>query len=106
MSVGVSTAFQKIIFGLTSDGVIILYQHIIDNTCTGIISLSYRTKKEPVFPKLYITAVDSDFKLPPYVAPQEAQVELTMQELRRKSTALDKYVFLQSLQVRIRRDIQ
>lgn len=34
------------------------------------------------------------------VAFQEDQVELTMQEFRRKSSALDKYVFLQSLQVR------
>lgn len=33
------------------------------------------------------------------LTPQEDQVELTMQELRRKSSALDKYVFLQSLQV-------
>lgn len=32
---------------------------------------------------------------------QEDQVELTMQEFRRKSSALDKYVFLQSLQVRM-----
>nr|AIT70132.1 malic enzyme [Colpomenia sinuosa] len=36
--------------------------------------------------------------LPPATLTLEAQVELTMQELRRKSSALDKYVFLQSLQ--------
>ena len=35
------------------------------------------------------------------VAFQEDQVELTIQEFRRKSSALDKYVFLQSLQVRM-----
>lgn len=36
------------------------------------------------------------------VVSQEDQVELTMQELRRKNSALDKYVFLQSLQVCLR----
>nr|AIT70137.1 malic enzyme [Saccharina japonica] len=36
--------------------------------------------------------------LPPATLRLEEQVELTMQELRRKSSALDKYVFLQSLQ--------
>ena len=30
---------------------------------------------------------------------QDEQVELSVQEMRRKSTPLDKYVFLQSLQV-------
>ncbi|CAM9994512.1 unnamed protein product [Ectocarpus sp. 6 AP-2014] len=36
--------------------------------------------------------------LPPATLTLEDQVELTMQELRRKTSALDKYVFLQSLQ--------
>nr|AIT70122.1 malic enzyme [Desmarestia viridis] len=36
--------------------------------------------------------------LPPATLTLGAQVELTIQELRRKSSALDKYVFLQSLQ--------
>nr|AIT70121.1 malic enzyme [Sargassum integerrimum] len=36
--------------------------------------------------------------LPPATLTLEAQVELTVQEMRRKSTPLEKYVFLQSLQ--------
>nr|AIT70125.1 malic enzyme [Sargassum vachellianum] len=36
--------------------------------------------------------------LPPAMLTLEAQVELTIQEMRRKSTPLEKYVFLQSLQ--------
>nr|AIT70115.1 malic enzyme [Ishige okamurae] len=74
-------------------------------TCTFTSSSEgYRTMKTPSLNKGLGFTADERNKmglkglLPPAELTLEAQVQVTMEEFRRKSSPLDKYIFLQSLQ--------